>query len=78
MSEAVALHSHDELFSMHFEPEPAEEDPVETTTAMPDALASDEPDLIDLPAAPASPPRMPNLERCIALRLVYGAGLRRD
>ena len=34
------------------------------------------PDLIDMPPAPASAPRMSNLERCIALRLVYGSGPR--
>ena len=34
------------------------------------------PDLIDTPPAPASAPRMSNLERCIALRLVYGSGPR--
>ena len=37
---------------------------------------ADEPELIDMPPAPASAPRMSNLERCIALRLVYGAGPR--
>ena len=31
---------------------------------------------IDMPPAPASAPRMSNSERCIALRLVYGAGPR--
>ena len=34
------------------------------------------PDLIDMPPAPASAPRMSNLEGCIALRLVYGSGPR--
>ena len=34
------------------------------------------PDLIDMPPARASAPRMSNLERCIALRLVYGSGPR--
>ena len=33
VSEAVALHSHDELLSMHIEKDHAEEDPVETTTS---------------------------------------------
>ena len=32
VSKAVALHSHDELLSVHIEPDTAEEDPVETTT----------------------------------------------
>ena len=41
---------------------------------MPDAPP--EPELIDVPPAPASAPPMSNLERCIALRLVYGAGPR--
>ena len=84
VAEAAALHAHDELFSRHIEPEPAPEDPLEWTMAeasddeddapMPDAPP--EPELIDMPPAPASAPRMSNLERCIALRLVYGAGPR--
>ena len=37
---------------------------------------ADEPELIDMLPAPASAPPMSNLERCIALRLVYGAGPR--
>ena len=83
VTEAAALHAHDELFSKHIEPEPAPEDPVdamaeasddEDDAPMPDA--SPEPELIDMPPAPASAPRMSNLERCIALRLVYGAGPR--
>ena len=84
VAEAAALHAHDELFSKHIEPEPAPEDPVEWAMAeasddeddasMPDA--PHEPELIDMPPAPASAPRMSNLERCIALRLVYGAGPR--
>ena len=36
--------------------------------SMPDAPL--EPEIIDMPPAPASPPPMSNLERCIALRLV--------
>ena len=44
----------------------------EDDAPMPDAPP--EPELIDMPPAPASAPRMSNLERCIALRLVYGAG----
>ena len=35
-----------------------------------------EPELIDMPPAPASAPPMSSLERCIALRLVYCAGPR--
>ena len=82
VTEAAALHARDDLFSEHIEPEPAPEDPVEWAMAeatdgeddapMPDAPL--EPELIDMPPAPASAPRMSNLERCIALRLVYGAG----
>ena len=82
VAEAAALHAHDELFSKHIEPEPAPEDPVDWAMAeasddeddapMPDAPPV--PELIDMPPAPASAPRMSNLERCIALRLVYGAG----
>ena len=83
-AEAAALHAHDELFSKHIEPEPAPEDPVEWAMAdtsddeddapMPDAPP--EPELIDMPPGPASAPPMSNLERCIALRLVCGAGPR--
>ena len=84
VAEAAALHAHDELFSKHIEPEPAPEDPVDWAMAeasddeddapMPDAPP--EPEIIDMPPAPASAPLMSNLERCIALRLVYGAGPR--
>ena len=42
---------------------------------MPDALPNK---LIEHPPAPASAPGMSNLERCIALHLVYGAGLLRE
>ena len=83
VTEAAALHARDVFLSQHIEPEPAPEDPVEWAMAeasddeddapMPDAL---EPELIDMPPAPASPPPMSNMERCIALRLVYGAGPR--
>ena len=41
---------------------------------MPDAPL--EPELIDMPPVPASAPPMSGWERCIALRLVYGAGPR--
>ena len=84
VEEAVALHAHDEFFSKHIEPEPAPEDSVEWAMAeasddeddapMPDAPP--EPELIDMPPAAASAPPMSNLERCVALRLVYGAGTR--
>ena len=80
VEEAAALHAHDELFSKHIEPEPAPEDAVEGAMAqapddapMPDAPP--EPELIDMPA-PATAPWVSNLKRCIALRLVYGAGPR--
>ena len=84
VTEAAALHAHDELFSKHIEPEPAPEDPVDWAMAeasddeddAPMPVAPPEPELIDMPPAPASAPRMSNLERCIALRLVYGAGPR--
>ena len=46
----------------------------EDDAPMPDA--PHEPELIDMPPARASAPRMSNLDRCIALRLVYGAGPR--
>ena len=84
VAEAAALHAHDELFSRHIKPEPAPEDPVDWAMAeasddedeapMPDAPL--EPELIDMPPPPTSAPRMSNLERCIALRLVHGAGPR--
>ena len=41
---------------------------------MPDAPP--EPEVIDMPPAPASAPPMSNYERCITLRLVYRAGPR--
>ena len=82
VEEAAALHAHDGLFSKHIELESAPEDPVDWVMAeasddeddapMPDAPP--EPVLIDMPPAPASAPRMSNLERCIALRRVYGPG----
>ena len=82
VAEDTALHAHDEPFSRHIEPEPAPADPMDWSMAeasddeddapMPDAPP--EPELIDMPPAPASAPPMSNLERCIALRLVYGAG----
>ena len=84
VAEAAALHAHDELFSRHIELEPAPEDPVDWAMAeasddeddapMPDAPP--EPEIVDMPPAPASAPPMSNLERCVALRLVYGAGPR--
>ena len=67
---AAALHSRDELFSKHIEPEPAPEDPVDRATASDDEDDAPMPDLIDMPPAPASARPMSNLERCIALRLV--------
>ena len=42
----------------------------------PPHVDADEPELIAIPPAAASAPPMSNLERCIALRLVYGAGPR--
>ena len=48
----------------------------EDDAPMPDAPASPEPELIAMPPAPISAPPMFNLERCIALRLVYGTGPR--
>ena len=86
VEEAAALHSRDDLFARHIAPDPAEEGPPmwamaeetddegEDDAPMPDAPP--EPELIDMPPAPASAPRMSNLERCIALRLVHGSGPR--
>ena len=45
----------------------------EDDATMPDAP---ELELIDMPPAPASTPPLSTFERCIALRLVYGAGPR--
>ena len=69
---AAALHSRDELFPKHIDPEPAPEDPVDwaTVEASDDEDDAPMPDLIDMPPAPASARPMSNLERCIALRLV--------
>ena len=76
VAEAATLHSRDELFAKHTEPEPAPEDPVdwameeasddEDDAPMPDAPL--EPEMIDMPPASARP--VSNLEHCIALRLV--------
>ena len=70
---AASLHSRDELFAKHIEPEPVDWAMEEASDDEDDAPM---PDLIDMPPAPASAPRMSNLERCIALRLVYGSGPR--
>ena len=69
------------LFVKHTEPEPAPEDTVEWAMSEgsdddDDAPMSDAPpelEVIDMPPAPASARPMSNSERCIALRLVYGA-----
>ena len=83
VEEAAALHAHDELFAKHITPEPAVEGPPMWAMAEesdddgdgpPPHADADEPELIDMPPAPAPAPHMSNLERCIALRLVYGAG----
>ena len=80
------LHAAGDMFAKQIEPEPAPEDLVDWAMAeasddgddapTPDAPAPPEPELIDTPPAPASAPPMSNLERCIAQRLVYGAGPR--
>ena len=75
VTEATALLSRDDLFSRHIEPEPAPEDPVEWAMAEASDGEDDAP-MPDAPPAPASAPPMSNLGRCIALRLVYGAGPR--
>ena len=81
VEEAAALHAHDELFARHVAPEPAEEGPPMWAMAeesddegaddapMPDAPL--EPEVIDMPPARASAPRMSKLERCMTLRLVW-------
>ena len=80
------LHATGDLFAKEIEPEPAPEDPVDWARAetsddeddapIPNAPASPELELIDMPPTPASGSPMLNLERCIALRLVYGAAPR--
>ena len=80
VTEAAAFHARDELFSRPSSQRAAPEDPVDSAMAeasddedgapMPDAPAP-EPELIDMPSAPASAPPMSNLERCIALRLEW-------
>ena len=84
VEDAAALHSRDDPYSRHIEPEPAPEDPVDWAMAeasddeggapVPDTLPDLE--LMDMPPAPASASPTSNLERCIALRLVCGAGPR--
>ena len=90
VAHATDLHAAGELFARHIEPDPAEEDPPMWAMAeesddegaddapMPDAPsdAPPEPEVIDLPPALASARRMTTLERCIALRLMYGRGPR--
>ena len=76
VTEAAALHSHHDLFSRHIEPEPTPEDPAMTEASDDDTPMPDrppEPEIIHMPPAPASARSLSNLERCIALRLVYGA-----
>ena len=85
VADTTELYAEGELFAKHITPEPAEEGPPEWMMAeesdddgdgtLPHADA-DEPKPIDMPPAAASAPPMSNLERCIALRLVYGAGPR--
>ena len=80
----TSWHATGALFAKQIEPEPAPEDPVdwamadtsddEDDAAMPDETLDLE--LVDTPPAPASAPPMSRLVRCIAFRLVYGAGPR--
>ena len=51
VTEAAALHAHDELFSKHIEPEPAPEDTVDWAMAE----ASDDEDDAPVPDAPPEP-----------------------
>ena len=64
------------LLSRHIEPEPAPEDVVDWAMAVAIDGEDDAPMPDAPPPAPASAPPMTNLERCIALRLAYGAGPR--
>ena len=84
VEEATELHATGVLFARQIETETAPEDLVDWAKAeasdnedgapVPDAPL--EPELIDMPPAPASASPMSSLERCIALRLVCGAGPR--
>ena len=84
VAEAAALHAHDELFLKHIEPEPAPEVPVEWAMAeasddeddapMPDAPR--EPELIDMPPAPASAPPMSNCFEDLSVRIDARQGWR--
>ena len=84
IEEANELHATGALFAREIVPESAPEDPVEwgvaeasddeDDTPMPDVPLKLE--LIDMPPAPASAPPMSRSERCITLRLLYGAGPR--
>ena len=67
VEKANELHDTGDLFVKQIELEPAPKDPVEWAMSEP----SDDEDDAPMPDAP---PPMSNLERCIALRLVYGAG----
>ena len=81
---ANELHATGDLFARQIEPKPTPTDSVEWAMAQAsddedDALmpgAPLEPELVDMPPAPASAPPMSSLERRIALRLVQGAGPR--
>ena len=84
VEEANELHATGALFARQIEPEPAPEDLVDCAMAeasddeddAPTPDAPLEPELIDMPPARTSAPKMSSLERCIELRLVYGAGPR--
>ena len=68
VEKANELHATGDLFAKQIEPEPAPRHLVEWAMTEP----SDDEDDAPMPDAPPDP----NLERCIALRLVYGAGPR--
>ena len=76
------LHVTGDLLAKQVEPEPPKAlwtgpwQRRQTTKTTPMSDAPLELELIDLPPAPASALLMSNLEWCIALRLVYGAGPR--
>ena len=73
VGESAALHAPDDLFAKHIAPEPAEADPRVWAMAeesdddedgTPPHADADEPELIDMPPAPASAPPMSNLSHC--------------
>ena len=81
-TDAATLHSRDDLFSKSSRsplPKTLRNGPWQKPDGEDDAPVPDappEPEVVNMPPAPASSRPMSNLERCVAQRLVYGAGPR--